>query len=320
MRPPIERPADITATVDRLAQGMDRSVLAFPLTPFDQNGAVDLKAFEAHLEHQLAASPGALFVACGTGEYFSLDLDELEALVAVAVRVADGRVPVVAGAGHGTALASASVRAAERAGADAILLLPPYLVNGPQPGLVEHTRRVCAATRLPVIAYQRSQVSFTPESLTELSVIPNLVGVKDGHADLDQMQRLVLAAPAGFLFFNGVPTAELQARSYSAIGVEAYSSAIHAVAPEISHTFHSALGRGDDTLVDRLLNEFFVPWVQLRDRGVGYAVSLVKAATQARAGELGYEVGPVRPPLAQPAPEHQAEANELIARGLDLVR
>lgn len=320
MNPPIERPAHITETVGRLTEGMDRSVLAFPLTPFDQDGSVDLKAFEAHLEHQLAAAPGAIFVACGTGEYFSLDLDELEALVTAAVRVADGRVPVVAGAGHGTALAAASARAAERAGADAILLLPPYLVNGPQTGLVEHTRRVCAATRLPVIAYQRSQVSFTPASLTELSAIPNLVGIKDGHADLDQMQRLVLAAPAGFLFFNGVPTAELQARAYAAIGVEAYSSAIHAVAPEISHAFHAALGRGDDTLVDRLLNEFFVPWVQLRDRGVGYAVSLVKAATQARAGELGYEVGPVRPPLAQPAPEHLAEANELIAKGLDLVR
>ncbi|GHC80564.1 putative 5-dehydro-4-deoxyglucarate dehydratase 2 [Nocardiopsis terrae] len=317
---PVERPEHVAEVAQRLSQGMDRSVLAFPLTPFDQDGGVDLKAFEAHLEHQLAADPGALFVACGTGEYFSLDLDEHEALVSAAVRVADGRIPVVAGAGHGTPLASAFARSSERAGADAVLLLPPYLVNGPQAGLVEHTRRVCAATRLPVIAYQRSQVSFTPESLTELSAIPNLVGVKDGHGDLDQMQRLVLAAPEGFLFFNGVPTAELQARSYAAIGVSAYSSAIHAVAPEISHAFHAALGRGDDALVDRLLNEFFVPWVRLRDRGTGYAVSLVKAAAQDRADELGYHVGPVRPPLAQPAPEHLAEARTLIRAGLEIVR
>ncbi|MBB6119947.1 5-dehydro-4-deoxyglucarate dehydratase [Nocardiopsis algeriensis] len=318
--PPVDRPAHVRETAQRLAQGMARAVLAFPLTPFDDDGSLNQAALEAHLEHQLAADPGALFVACGTGEFFSLDPAEHETAVATAVRLADGRLPVVAGTGHGTALAAEFARSAQRAGADALLLLPPYLAKGPQQGLVEHTRRVAAATPLPLIAYQRDQVSHTPEALAEIARIPNVIGLKDGHGDLDNMQRLVLAAPDDFLFFNGVPTAELQARAYAATGVAAYSSAVHAVAPEISHAFFRALTAGDTGTVDRFLNDFYVPWVRLREKGVGYAVSLIKAAARSRAQELGHDVGPARPPLADPDPEHLDQARALIATGLDLAR
>ncbi|GAA4943062.1 5-dehydro-4-deoxyglucarate dehydratase [Streptomonospora halophila] len=313
------RPDYVREVAERLAHGMERAVLAFPLTPFDADGGFAEGASAAYLDHQLASEPGAVFAACGTGEFFTLGLDDYEAAVRTAVQRAGGRVPVVAGAGYGLRLAADFAAAAERAGADALLLLPPYLVKGPQSGLVEHTRAVAAATRLPLIAYQRNQVAFTPESVAELAEVPNIIGLKDGHGDLDRMQRLVRAAPDDFLFFNGVPTAELQARAYAATGVRAYSSAVHAFAPEIATAFFRALAAGDTAAVDRLLDGFFIPWVSLRDRGTGYAVSLVKAACRLRAAETGVDVGPVRAPLAEPAPEHLDEAKRLLAAGLDLV-
>ncbi len=103
----------------------------------------------------------------------------------------------------------------------------------------------------------------------------------------DRLQRLTLAAPDGFLFFNGASTAEIQARAYATVGVPAYSSAVHAFAPEIANAFFAALRDGDDAGVTKLLRDFYVPLVELRDRVPGYAVSLVKAA----AGLRGLPVG-----------------------------
>jgi 5-dehydro-4-deoxyglucarate dehydratase len=229
---------------------MDRAVLSFPLTAFSANGDLDLGAYRALLEHQLAASPGALFVCCGTGELFSLDLEEYAACVRAAVELAPPEVPVVAGAGHGVALATRYVRAAEEAGAAAVLLLPHYLTEAPQAGLAEHVRWVAAATTLPVVIYHRGQARYTVTTLA--AEVPNLAGLKDGTGDIEHFQALRLATPPDFLFFNGVPTAELQARAYTAIGIPAYSSAVHAFAPEIAGAFHAAL-RGAPSPAGRVL-------------------------------------------------------------------
>jgi 5-dehydro-4-deoxyglucarate dehydratase len=294
---------------------MAGGVLSFPLTSFHDDGSLDLDGFRVHVAAQLAAGPGAVFPACGTGEFFSLDEDEYRQVVTTAVEVTAGRVPVVAGVGYGWAQAARFARIAEEAGVDALLVLPHYLVAAPQDGLVEQVRQLAARTRLPLIAYQRGQVAFTADSLKRIAAIPTVVGLKDGHSDLDRLQRLTLAAPEGFLFFNGASTAEIQARAYATVGVPAYSSAVHAFAPEIADAFFGALQRGDHAELDRLLREFYVPFVELRDRRPGYAVSLVKAAARLR----GRPVGPVRAPLTDPSAEDLGELKTLLAAGLDLV-
>ncbi|MEU5244797.1 5-dehydro-4-deoxyglucarate dehydratase, partial [Streptomyces asoensis] len=223
--------------------------------------------------------------------------------------------PVVAGVGYGWAQAARFARIAQEAGADALLVLPHYLVAAPQDGLVAQLEQLAARTRLPLIAYQRGQVAFTAASLGRIAALPSVIGLKDGHSDLDRLQRLTLAAPEGFLFFNGAATAEIQARAYAAVGVPAYSSAVHAFAPEIANAFFTALRDGDDKTVDRLLRDFYVPLVELRDRVPGYAVSLVKAAARLR----GRPVGPVRAPLTDPSPADLAELRALLTTGLDLV-
>ncbi|SFN91809.1 5-dehydro-4-deoxyglucarate dehydratase [Geodermatophilus obscurus] len=299
--------ADLRA---RMAQG----VLSFPLTAFTADGELDLDGTRGHVRAQVAAGPAAIFPACGTGEFFSLSLAEYESVVRVAVEEAGG-LPVVSGVGYGWAQAVQFAEAAVRAGASAGLLLPHYLVAASQEGLARQVEEVAARTELPLIVYQRGQVKFSARTLARIAGSPTVIGVKDGHSDLDQLQRLRLVAPPDLLFFNGAATAEMQARAYRAIGIPAYSSAVHAFAPEIARAFYAALHADDDATIDRLLREFYWPLVELRDRGTGYAVSLVKAAARLR----GQSVGPVRAPLTDPTDAETRELQALLTTGLRIV-
>ena len=196
---------------------------------------------------QLATGPGRGLPRLRHGEFFSLDEDEYRAVVTVTVEVADGRLPVVAGIGYGWAQALRFARIAEEAGADALLVLPHYLVERPagragRAAAPDRRRHPAAAHRLPA----RPGRFQPPTACAGSREIPTVIGLKDGHSDLDRLQRLTLAAPDGFLFFNGAATAEIQARAYATVGVPAYSSAVHAFAPEIANAFFTALRDGDD--------------------------------------------------------------------------
>ncbi|GGX25936.1 putative 5-dehydro-4-deoxyglucarate dehydratase 2 [Streptomyces malachitofuscus] len=307
--------SDTAAVARRLEDGMANGVLSFPLTAFHDDGSLDPDGFRAYVAERIATAPGAVFPACGTGEFFSLDEDEYQRVVTITVEESAGRMPVVAGVGYGWAQATRFARIAEEAGADALLVLPHYLVAAPQEGLVAQLAAISARTRLPLVTYQRGQVAYTADSLKRIAALPNVIGLKDGHSDLDRLQRLTLAAPEDFLFFNGAATAEIQARAYATVGVPAYSSAVHAFAPEIANAFFTALRDGDEGTLDKLLRGFYVPFVELRDRAPGYAVSLVKAAARLR----GCRVGPVRAPLTDPADRDLADLRTLLTTGLDLV-
>ncbi|WP_425835346.1 5-dehydro-4-deoxyglucarate dehydratase [Streptomyces fractus] len=293
--------------------------LFFPVTAYGPDGAVDLDTYRTHVRRGVEAGAAAVFACCGTGEFHALTPEEYEACVAAAVEAAEGRVPVVAGAGYGTALAVRYARAAERAGADGLLAMPPYLVVAGQEGLLRHYTELADSTSLDVIVYQRDNAVFTPETVVALSRHPKVIGLKDGLGDLDLMQRTVSAVRAegvtDFLYFNGLPTAELTGLAYRGIGVTLYSSAVFAFAPELAQAFHKALGAGDDTTVNRLIDGFYRPLVELRNQGRGYAVSLVKAGV--RLG--GLDVGGVRPPLHEPSEEHVKQLAELIERGAQLL-
>lgn len=294
----------------------ERGVLFFPVTPFGADGGLDLGAFRAHLDDRLPYEPGAVFAGCGTGEFFALGLDEYERLIATAVSAVAGRVPVVAGAGYGAALAAEYLRRAEAAGAGAVLLFPPPTAIGGPAGFVAHVEAVAASTSLPIVLYQRDQLRLSPSTVAELLRIENVAGLKDGQGDLEAMQKIVLAAGDRWAYFNGLPTAELSARAFGGIGVTGYSSAVFAFLPEVAVPFRQAFAAGDDKACDLLLREFYLPFAALRDQGAGYAVSLIKAGLRLR----GSAVGSVRPPLSDPAPEHERALAELIERGLAAAR
>ncbi|GAA3239285.1 hypothetical protein GCM10020256_60260 [Streptomyces thermocoprophilus] len=209
--------------------------LFFPVTAFGPDGTVDLDTYRSHVRRGIDAGAAAVFACCGTGEFHALTPEEFEACVRAAVEVTEGRVPVVAGTGYGTALAVRYARLAEAAGADGLLAMPPYLVVAGQEGLLRHYREIAAATALPVIVYQRDNAVFTPETVLALARTEGIVGLKDGLGDLGLMQRIVSAVrtggPDAFLYFNGLPTAELTQPAYRAVGVPLYSSAVFCFAP-----------------------------------------------------------------------------------------
>lgn len=304
--------ADRPTPEHRLADRLD-GMLFFPVTAFGPDGRFDPVAYRAHVAPRIEDGAAAVFAACGTGEFPALTPAEYEECMRVAVEVAAGRIPVVGGTGYGTGLALEYARAAERAGADGLLVLPPYSADGGQDGLIRHYRLLADSTSLDLILYQRDAVVFTPQTVAALAAVDNIVGLKDGRGDLDLMQRIVSAVRTagitGFRYFNGLPTAEMTQRAYRAIGVPLYSSAVFCFAPDIALAFHGALGRGDTALLDTLVDVFFRPYVELRNKRPGYAISLVKAATRA----IGHEVGEVRAPLTEPDPEHVAALLSLTA-------
>jgi 5-dehydro-4-deoxyglucarate dehydratase len=306
-------------STSRLSRRLD-GLLFFPVTAFDPGGGVNRDAYRKHLSTRIARGPAAVFACCGTGEFFSLGIEEYAACVRVAVQEAAGRIPVIAGVGYGTALATRYAEEAAAAGADGLLVMPPYLVEGSQAGLREHYRRVADATDLEVIIYQRDNAVFTTETVAELAGHERIVGFKDGRGDLDLMRRIVGAVRErhgadALLYFNGMPTAEMTAQAYRAVGVPGYSSAVFCFAPDLAMAFHDAYRAGDEATVNRLLDGFWRPYVELRLSGPGYAVSLVKAGVRLD----GFEVGPVRPPLSEPDPAHVRRLAELIAAGRELL-
>ncbi|MFF3398558.1 5-dehydro-4-deoxyglucarate dehydratase [Streptomyces sp. NPDC002659] len=294
--------------------------LFFPVTAYGPDGSLDLDVFRTHVRRGIDAGAAAVFACCGTGEFHALTPEEFGACVAAAVAETAGEVPVVAGTGYGTALAVRFAEIAEAAGADGLLAMPPYLVVADQHGLLRHYTALAGATSLDVIVYQRDNAVFTPETVVELARAEGIIGLKDGHGDLDLMQRIVGAVrrdlpDEDFLYFNGLPTAELTGLAYRGIGITLYSSAVFAFAPDIALAFYRALITGDDKTVGRLLDGFYGPLVELRNLGRGYAVSLVKAGV--RLG--GLDVGDVRPPLSEPLPAHVNALAGLIERGRALL-
>jgi len=294
-----------------------KGLLSFPLTPFGIDDEVDLDVYTSHLETQLAADPAGVFVACGTGEFTALSEAEFRKVVTRAVEVAGGRVPVVAGAGGGPRAARASAETAADCGADGVLLLPPYLVSAPPSGVVRYVAYVAETSRLPITVYQRANAILDPTSAVDLLDLDNVTGIKDGIGDVEAMLRVVTAVRTSghrraeeFEFLNGLPTAELSARAYRAIGIPRYSSAVLCFAPDIATAFYRAHDGGDDQTVVTLLKNFYLPFAELRSQVPGYAVSLVKAGARL----AGLPMGSVRPPLVEATDEHVEQLSEILVR------
>lgn len=290
-------------------------LLSFPLTPFGPGGELDLPRFREHVHYQLETDAKAVFVVCGTGEFVSLGFEEHRSLIEAAVAEAAGDKPVFAGVGYGWSLGVQMTQAAERAGADGVLVLPPYLVKGGQEGLYQHYRRIAEATSLAVIMYQRDTAVFAPETVRRLAEVHNVIGLKDALGDTDHLTRIRIACEDGISLMNGMPTAEMTALAYQACGVASYSSAVLNFVPEIANAFFRAVGAEETEVTDRLLAGFFIPFVELRDEREGYAVSLVKSGVNLR----GKPVGDPRAPLQRPDEQHLERLAKLIDRGLQLI-
>lgn len=296
-------------TPDEIKVALGSGLLSFPVTPFTPELAIDEDAYRAHIEWLDGFNAAVLFAPGGTGEIFSLTPSEAAHVTRIA-KASAGKTPIVGGAAYGTAMAVEMARAAEAAGADGVLLLPPYLMFAEQEGLVAHVRAVCDAVGIGVIVYNRDNCVLTAESLQRLAdQCPNLIGFKDGYGEVDRVIEITTKLQDRLVYIGGMPTHELYAQAYFAAGVTTYSSAVFNFVPDLAQTFFKSLRAGDTATTDRLLKDFFFPLVQLRNRRKGYAVSIIKAGLAAR----GRQAGPVRPPLTDLTGEEMDQLKALIA-------
>ncbi|MCS3442413.1 5-dehydro-4-deoxyglucarate dehydratase [Microbacterium phyllosphaerae] len=294
-------------------------ILFFPVTPFAADGTIDHELLAAHVATGVEAGAGGVFPACGTGEFHALSASEAAAVTRTAVTAVAGRVPVLAGAGGPLGHAIEVATAAADAGADGLLVLPPYLVGGTQSGLAAYVEQIVEAASLPVIIYHRGSAQYSVETVRRLVANPKVVGFKDGTGDIGATQLIVRAVAeegrSDFAFFNGLLTAELTQGAYRGIGVPLYSSAAFAMAPDIADAYYRAYADGDEARRLALLDGFYRPLVELRDETPGFGVSLIKAGLRLS----GLAVGSVRAPLVDPTPAQEARLAEILAAGRALL-
>ncbi len=288
---------------------MGSGLLSFPVTDFDANGDFNARSYAERLEWLAPYGASALFAAGGTGEFFSLTGDEYPAIIQTAVDTCRGKVPIIAGAGGPTRFAIQCAQAAEKAGAHGILLLPHYLTEAGQEGLAAHVEAVCKSVGFGVIVYNRGQSRFTPETLARLAERnANLVGFKDGVGDIEAMNSIYMKMGDRVAYLGGLPTAEVYAAAYKAMGTPVYSSAVFNFIPRTAMEFYQAVASDDQATQHRLLREFFMPYLELRNRTPGYAVSIVKAGARI----VGHDAGPVRAPLSDLKPAEMEQLKALI--------
>jgi 5-dehydro-4-deoxyglucarate dehydratase len=292
-----------------MAHAIGCGLLSFPVTPFKPDFGFDAEVYRSNLDWLSGYDVAGLFAAGGTGEFFSLTPTEVPAIVATAASQIGGRLPVIAGVGYGTAIACEMAKAVEAAGADGILLLPPYLMQPSQAGLAAHVKAVCAATKLGVIVYNRDNAILQPDTVASLAeACPNLVGFKDGVGDIELMVRVQSRLGDRLTYVGGLPTAETFALPYLDMGVTTYSSAVFNFVPAFSTKFYAAVRAQDRAAVADGLRRFILPLVELRNRNRGYAVSMIKAGMKV----IGRDSGPVRPPLTDLTDAEVAELATLV--------
>ncbi len=284
-----------------------RGVFGFPVTPFKNDLSLDLAALERNVDEMAEWPFCAMVAAGGTGELYSLTPGEAELVVRTAVSAVNGRMPVVAGTGFNAALGTEIAQRAERAGAEAILILPPYYIASPESGLFAYYEAIASATSLPVMIYSRDWAVFTPEMVARLSDrLPSLVAWKDGQGDIRRLQRIMNFNGDRLAWFGGL--GDDCAPGYFAAGVQAYTSSISNLSPRLSLDIADAGVRGDFTRLNTLMERYVHPLYAIRERVKGYEVAAMKAAMEM----LGMPAGPVRPPLMNCRPEDLADLAALM--------
>nr|WP_294863927.1 5-dehydro-4-deoxyglucarate dehydratase [uncultured Pseudogulbenkiania sp.] len=294
-----------------LKHAISSGLLSFPVTDFDAEGNFRPDTYAERLEWLAPYGASALFAAGGTGEFFSLTPQEYGPIIHTAVETCRGKVPIIAGAGGATRSAIAYAQEAERLGAQGVLLLPHYLTEASQEGLAAHIEAVCRSVSFGVIVYNRGVCRLNAETLLKLADrCPNLIGFKDGIGDIDLMTTIRRKLGDRFSYLGGLPTAELFAAPYKAMGVPVYSSAVFNFIPKTAMEFYRAVAADDQATIGRLLDDFFLPYLDIRNRKQGYAVSIIKAGARL----VGHDAGPVRAPLSELTEEECAMLDQLIKK------
>ena len=302
-----------------------QGLLFFPMTPFNSDQSINLKALEQHLILGLESNPGGIFLGCGAGEFHALSENEIYEITDLANSIDRGDIPLYIGVGGPIQSAKNIASYAEAHGVDGLLVFPPYMVTSSEEGLIRYFQELTADMQIPIIAYNRPGSILTMKVIEKLLEIENLVGIKDGMGNMSAVAEIVYFITAWeklnqrtrkISFMNGNPTAEITALSFREIGITTYSSAVLSFAPEISKLFYDSLVDQHDDVTNVLLNDFYLPLAQIRDEIEGGAVSLMKAGARIR----GFNYGGVRAPMMDFSGDQTIRLTSLIKRGMEIVQ
>jgi 4-hydroxy-tetrahydrodipicolinate synthase len=264
------------------------------VTPFDKAGRFDEKAFRAFVDWQIAEGTNGLVPVGTTGESPTLSHDEHKAVVEACVAQADKRVPVIAGAGsNNTAEAIDLAQFAQKAGADAVLVVTPYYNKPNQRGLYAHFAAVAKATSLPVIVYNipgRSIIDMTPETMGQLARdFKNIAGVKDATGKVERVSEQRQTCGMDFIQLSGEDATALGFNAHGGVGCISVTSN---VAPRLCAEFQAACQAGDYAnaliLQDKLMPVHKAMFIEPNPSGAKYALS-----------KLGRMENVLRSPLVQ---------------------
>jgi 5-dehydro-4-deoxyglucarate dehydratase len=301
----------------KIKASLEDGLLSFPVTDFDNDGKFDPESYASRLEWFVTHNVSSVFVAGGTGEFFSLSENEYRQIVTVTAETVKEKIPMISSVGRSIPDAIAHAQIAEKAGMNALLLMPPYLTECPQDGAYQYAKTILKNTSLPVIYYNRGNGVLSSEYIQRLAdECDNLIGLKDGTGNIQELNDTIKSVGNRLSYIGGVPTAEIISEAYLSIGVNTYSSAVFNFVPEMANHFYTSLRAGKKETVNKIIKEFFVPFVRLRSKKNGYAVSLIKAGAKI----IGHSAGDTRPPLTMPTAEETKKLQELIDHAASLVK
>lgn len=299
----------MTLDLARVKSSLSDGLLSFPVTDFDAQGNFDAASFKQRIQWFLTHGVSSIFVAGGTGEFFSLDLEEYKKIVQIAVETVNGEVPVIASAGRSVLEAKKFCEIAKDAGADGILLMPPYLTEAAADGVVNYAKEIIQSCDINFIYYNRANGVLAGKEVKDLAdSCPNLISLKDGVGQLAALNDIIKTLGDRLIYIGGVPTAEILSEAYLAIGVNTYSSAVFNFVPKMAMNFYKALRSENKEIVTDIIKEFFVPFCRLRDQKAGYGVSLIKSGAKL----IDKNAGKVRYPLSMPNSSEEQELARLI--------
>ena len=295
----------------QIKASLEDGLLSFPITDLDEKGHFNAKTFAERVDWFVTHNVSSIFVAGGTGEFFSLSEAEYKKIVEVTAETIQEKVPMISSVGRSIPEAIAFAKIAEKAGMNALLLMPPYLTECPQDGTYEYAKTIMDNTSLPVIYYNRGNGVLSSSFVQKLADnCPNLIGLKDGTGNMQELNDTIKSVGSRLSYIGGVPTAEIIAEAYLSIGVNTYSSAAFNFVPELANLFYKSLRAGNKAVVAQILKDFYIPFVRLRNEKNGYAVSLIKAGAKI----IGRSAGDVRAPLTMPTQEEVAVLEKIIAQ------
>jgi 5-dehydro-4-deoxyglucarate dehydratase len=303
--------------LSKIRASLEDGLLSFPVTDFNREGKFNPEGYAARLEWFLTYQISAVFVAGGTGEFFSLSENEYRQIVELTVQTVKEKIPMISSIGRSIPDAIAYAKIAEQAGISALLLMPPYLTECPEEGTYQYAKTIMDNTSLPVIYYNRANGVLSSEYIRQLADnCDNFIALKDGTGNIQELNDTIKSVGNRLSYIGGVPTAEIIAEAYLSIGVNTYSSAVFNFVPELANRFYTDLCAGNKESIAAIIKEFFIPFVRLRSKKNGYAVSLIKAGTKIS----GRSAGDVRAPLTMPTPEVSDLLEQLIHRSASLIR